>query len=186
MWLSGESSSVCSEVIGMMKRSVLHSQTLSSPYTHPIPTFCCIEDEAHTEWGRATRCREREIQWGETKRGCKLTTYFDTSSTLAIAITWDDKLPFSPLIWVDSPLHIYKRALTNTQYVNFCLELAQLLGDPSLVWSCRMKEDFLEAVTFKLRPNIFPGKLELEERGAWEIKSSTRMEHLVWIPGNMQ
>lgn len=40
---------------------------------------------------------------------------------------------------------------------NFCLELAQLLGEPNLIWSYRMKEGFLETVTFELRPHIFPG-----------------------------
>lgn len=35
-----------------------------------------------------------------------------------------------------------------------------------------MKEDFLEAVTFKLRPTTFPGNLELEEGRVRGLKVS--------------
>jgi hypothetical protein len=53
------------------------------------------------------------------------------------------------------------------------MKLAQLLGGPALIWSHEERVDFLRAVTSKLKPSSFPGKLELEEGGrvrGWEFQ----------------
>ena len=84
--------------------------------------------------------------------------------------------------WFELVLYyIEPRVLTDTQCDNMT---GVNIAAGGTNWSCGMREDSQEAVTSKLRPSIFPGKLELEEERAPEVKGFRQKEHLARIPGN--